>query len=113
MNQLIGQILRMTGLLIELIGVWAVFRRSGDREATQIALPGGKSVPIGWLIVMLGFAIWLTGRIWVAASTPPRRRRQKFADERAWSGEVGRDLAKPGQTFDADDEPQGFDQIKP
>jgi hypothetical protein len=113
MNQVIGQILRMTGLLIELIGVWAVFRFSGDRKATQIALPGGRSAPIGWLIVILGFAIWLTGRIWFSVSTPPRRRREKIDDDNAWSGQVGQDLANPGLTADAADEPQGFDQIKP
>jgi hypothetical protein len=114
MTQVIGQILRMSGLLIELIGVWAVFTGSGDNEARRISLPGGQTAPIGWLVVGLGFAIWLTGRILVSVSAPRRRRFVKtYDDDVAWSGQVGDHLGKPGQLDEPADSHPPIEEVKP
>jgi hypothetical protein len=85
----------MLGLLIELIGIWVVFSAKADNEVHRIPLPGGGTVPVGWLVVGVGFALWLTGRIVVSTSALPRRQRGTFEHDRGWSGQVGEDLPKP------------------
>jgi len=103
----------MTGLLIELVGVWAIFSGRGDKDATRISLPGGRSAPIAWLVVGLGFVLWLTGGVLVSLSRPPRRKRGRIDDQVAWSGHVGDDLAKPAPADDEVETPGRIDEVGP
>jgi hypothetical protein len=113
MNRLIGHILRMIGLLIELIGVWVVFSPKADTDVTRIALPGGKTVPVGWLVVAVGFALWLTGRVMVSATAPAREKRSRTDGEPGWSGQVGDDSPKPGQINDGTESTRPINEIQP
>jgi hypothetical protein len=100
MKSVIGHILRMSGLLTELIGVWAIFTRWGGKDATRISFPGGTTAPIGWLVVALGFVLWFTGSVLLSLSRRPRPKLGRTDDEVTWSGQVGDDIPKPGHTDD-------------
>jgi len=99
MNIVAANIIRMSGLLIEMIGVWAVFRGSGDTDALRISLPGGSTVPVSWLAVGLGFALWLIGTVMVTVSRSPRRKARRTADEIDWPG-IDDELSKPERIDD-------------
>ncbi len=72
MNSNIGHIIRITGLVIEMLGVWAVYRSNGAPDQTGFTLPGGKFVPWTWVPVVVGFVLWLVGTLIITAT---RRRR--------------------------------------
>jgi hypothetical protein len=72
MTTLTGHILRMVGLLIEMLGVWGVYSGGDAKTMAHIPLPGGKTMPLAWLGVGLGFVVWLLGTAMVYSS---RRRR--------------------------------------
>jgi hypothetical protein len=78
-----GPILRLTGLLIEMLGIWAVFQQSRGPEAARWQLPGGSSLPLAWLAVALGFILWLLGTIMVYGSRS--RHRAVPPDEEKWN----------------------------
>jgi len=84
----------MCGLLIEMIGVWAYLTGSGDKESTRISLPGGSTVPVVWLVVGLGFGLWLTGTVLVSLSRPPRRTPERIDEKFAWPGRIDDEVAK-------------------
>jgi len=67
-----GQILRLVGLLIEMLGVLGVVAGRPNFGATRLRLPGGTTVAPAWIAVTLGFLIWLIGTILVVASRPSR-----------------------------------------
>ena len=71
-----AQWLRMIGLLIELVGVVGVVRERGGKEFPQVQVPGGPLVSSAWVAVVLGFVIWLIGRILLASARPSRRETQ-------------------------------------
>jgi hypothetical protein len=73
MTRTTGHLIRYTGLLIEMLGVWGVYNSYGQKDPAGIRLPGGDVVPWTWIVVTLGFAIWLTGTIIVFASRSPKR----------------------------------------
>jgi hypothetical protein len=64
MTYVTGHILRMAGLLLEVLGIWSVYSGSVARTP-QIPLAGGKSLPLPWLGVGLGFALWFVGTVMV------------------------------------------------
>jgi hypothetical protein len=68
-----GQLLRALGLLIEFAGVVGVVRERGGQATLPIRFPGGPVVSAAWVAVVLGFVIWLVGRILLAATRPPSR----------------------------------------
>jgi len=121
MNRIIGHVLRLVGLSIEMVGVWAVLTGRGDKDATRITLPGGSTAPVAWLAVVgLGFVLWLTGRTLLFLSRPRRRKPariddaikrpgrigdeaakpERIDDEIAWLGRIGDEAAKPERTDD-------------
>jgi hypothetical protein len=73
MNRLIGHLIRIVGLFIEMVGVWAVYVGRNDKEPTLVSLPGGRAMPAAWLAVLLGFILWLIGTIIVSLSRTRRR----------------------------------------
>ena len=73
MRKTTGHIIRISGLVIEMLGIWGVFRASGDTDQPRIQLPGGTTIAMAWIAVGLGFVVWLTGTILVYA---PRSRQK-------------------------------------
>ncbi len=68
-----GQLLRLIGLLIEMVGVVGVVRERGGHDVPRVQVPGGPLVSSAWLAVVLGFVIWLVATILLAATRPPHR----------------------------------------
>jgi hypothetical protein len=76
MTRTIGHLVRITGLVIELVGIWALYAGRDDKAPTLVWLPGGRAVPAAWLAVGLGFILWLSGRILLSISREGRRARK-------------------------------------
>ena len=61
-------------LLIEMLGIWGVYRSTGDKDQARLAAsrrhrgPAGRGSPSG-----VGFVLWLTGTILVYASAAKRK----------------------------------------
>ncbi len=68
MTTLRGQLARITGLVVEMLGIWGVFQSSNQPAPRAIALPGGTAVPLAWLAVGFGFILWLTGTFMIVTS---------------------------------------------
>jgi hypothetical protein len=77
MRKTTGHIIRITGLLIEMLGIWGVYNATGAKDQARLELPGGTSIPVAWLAIGLGFVLWLTGTILVYAARSGRRPAQK------------------------------------
>ena len=77
MRKTTGHVIRITGLLIEMLGIWGVYNTTGDKDQARLELPGGTLVPVAWLAIGLGFVLWLTGTILVYAVRSGRRPAQK------------------------------------
>jgi hypothetical protein len=73
MKKRVGQFMRLGGLLVEMLGVVAVMNGSEGKFATKLQLPGFEPVPLAWIGVALGFALWLVGTVLVYSSKPSRR----------------------------------------
>ena len=95
MNRVAAHLIRMGGLLIEMIGVWAVFT---DRGGT-VSLPGGSAAPLAWLALGLGFVLWLAGTVLVMFLRAPRRKPQRIDGEITWSPADDR-LSEPARVDD-------------
>jgi hypothetical protein len=72
MKKVTGQILRLGGLLIEMLGVLGILTGSRDAGAARLRLPGGTLIAPAWIAVALGFLIWLVGTFLVYGSRPSR-----------------------------------------
>ena len=72
MKNVSGQILRLGGLVIELLGVLAVMTGSPDFGAARLPIPGGTTVAPAWILVVVGFVTWLLGTFLVYGSRPSR-----------------------------------------
>ncbi len=68
-----GQLLRLVGLLIEMLGVVGIIRERGGSELPRVPIPGVPAVSAAWFAVVLGFVVWLAATILLAATRPPRR----------------------------------------
>jgi uncharacterized membrane protein len=73
MNRTLGHLIRILGLVIEMLGVWGVFNSTGAKESARLQLPGGNEIPLAWLAVGIGFVLWFTGTIVVYFSRPTRK----------------------------------------
>jgi hypothetical protein len=72
MKQVTGQILRLGGLFIEMLGVLGIVTGNHDVGAARLRLPGGTMVAPAWIAVALGFVIWLLGTFLAYGSRPSR-----------------------------------------
>jgi hypothetical protein len=72
-KSLTGQLLRLGGLIIEMLGVWAVFQGNGDKNPPSLRIPGTAPLPLAWLGVGVGFVLWLAGTALVYAARPSRK----------------------------------------
>jgi hypothetical protein len=73
MRKTTGHIIRICGLLIEMLGIWGVFSATDAKGQARLQLPGGTVVPLAWLAVGLGFVLWLTGTVIVYAARSGRK----------------------------------------
>jgi hypothetical protein len=81
MKKLVGQFMRLGGLLVEMLGVWAVMKGNEGVFATKLHLPGFEPVALAWIGIALGFLLWLVGTVLVYWSRPPRKpSRQEFEE---------------------------------
>jgi len=81
MKKLVGQFMRLGGLLVEMLGVLAVMKGDEGKFATKLHLPGFEPVPLAWIGIALGFVLWLVGTVLVYWSRPSRRAsRQEFEE---------------------------------
>ena len=69
----VGQFMRLGGLIIEMLGVWAVFQGNGDRPPATIQLPGMAPVSLAWIGIGLGFVLWLAGTALVYSARSSRK----------------------------------------
>jgi hypothetical protein len=72
MKKVTGQVLRLGGLLIELLGVMGVASEPAGGGAVRLRLPGGTLVSPAWIAVVLGFVTWLLGTYLLLATRPSR-----------------------------------------
>ena len=70
MRKVIGQVLRLGGLFLELLGVIGVISEPAAVGAVRLRLPGGILVSPGWIAVGLGFVAWLLGTYLLLRSSP-------------------------------------------
>jgi hypothetical protein len=68
----VGRILRMGGLLIEVLGAMAVLAGNSGHAAFRVRIAGGASFLWGWPIAVTGFVIWLVGTATVYRSRSGR-----------------------------------------
>jgi hypothetical protein len=73
MRKTTGHIIRISGLLIEMLGIWGVFNATSDKDQARLQLPGGTVIPLAWLAVGLGFVLWLTGTVLVYTARSRRK----------------------------------------
>ena len=77
MRKTTGHVIRISGLLIEMLGIWGVLNANSAKDQARLELPGGTVVPLAWLAVGLGFVLWLTGTILVYSARSGRKPVQK------------------------------------
>jgi hypothetical protein len=63
-----GQILRMGGLILELVGVITILAGRGS----HVGIPGVGSVHVGWAVVVAGFLLWMGGTALIVGSRSRR-----------------------------------------
>jgi hypothetical protein len=82
MSKNTGHVIRISGLLIEMLGIWGVFTATAENDRAHLQLPGGAVVPLAWIAVGLGFVLWLTGTLLVYKGRPGRKSRRLDEDDR-------------------------------
>jgi hypothetical protein len=71
MTKTTGHIVRMIGMLIEMIGVWGVYQANNSKSPWVIRVPGSSPIFIAWIPVFVGLIIWLAG-VYIVYSYNPR-----------------------------------------
>ncbi len=74
MPRLLGQLMRLGGLLVEMLGVLFVMKGNEGIFATKVHLPNIEPIPVGWVGVALGFVLWLIGTVLVYWPRPSQRK---------------------------------------
>jgi hypothetical protein len=72
-----GQLLRMTGLLLEVIGAVGIL--SGKPEF-RVSLPSGGTLAPAWIVVAIGFVLWMIGTALFYGSRAQARRVRDQSD---------------------------------
>jgi hypothetical protein len=81
MNKTTGHIIRMAGMLIEMIGVWGVYQANNTKSPRVITIPGSGPIFVAWIPVFVGLIIWLTGVFIVYSYKPPVPRPKNPTDD--------------------------------
>jgi hypothetical protein len=84
MTRIHGQILRLVGIFIEMLGILALafWTKSGPDGAP---LPGSITQRTGWAVIVGGFGVWALGN---AVIYWPRGDRGKIADAESRNGDA-------------------------
>jgi hypothetical protein len=75
MKKTLGHLIRILGLVIEMLGVWGVVNSTGAKNSARLQLPGGSEIPSAWLAVGIGFVLWFAGTSLVYFAWPSRKSR--------------------------------------
>ncbi len=81
MNKTTGHIIRMVGMLIEMLGVWGVYQAGNSRDPWVVSIAGAGSMPVAWIAVFLGLIVWLAGVFIVYSNNPFRHKKIRSDDE--------------------------------
>ena len=81
MSKTTGHIIRMIGMLVEMLGVWGVYQASNSKAPWVISISGAGTMPVAWLAVFAGLIIWLAGVFIVYSNNPYRRKKLRSEDE--------------------------------
>jgi hypothetical protein len=72
MKQGVRQIIRLGGLILEMVGLGAVITGHPGLGLGDVRLPDGRTLAPAWIAVGLGFLIWLTGTMLIYGSRRAR-----------------------------------------
>ena len=79
MKKLVGQFMRLAGIVVEMLGVWVVMSGNKGVFDRNVNMPGlVKPIPLPLIAFAVGFALWLVGTVLVYSS---RRSRQSLRPE--------------------------------
>jgi hypothetical protein len=81
MNKTTGHIIRMVGMLIEMLGVWGVYQANHSETPRVMSIGGVGSIPVAWFAVAFGLIIWLAGVFIVYSNKPLRNKKMRLDDE--------------------------------
>jgi hypothetical protein len=81
MNKTTGHIIRMVGMLIEMLGFWGVYQANHSETPWVISIGNAGNIPVAWLAVAFGLFIWLAGVFIVYSNKPLRRKKMRLDDE--------------------------------
>ncbi len=63
-----AQWLRFLGLLIEMTGIVGIVRERAGTQMPRLSIPGGPTVSWTWVVLAIGFVVWLVATIILAAT---------------------------------------------
>jgi hypothetical protein len=66
----LGHWMRFLGLLLEMTGVVGIVHERRGTEMPTLTIPGGPTVSWSWVVIALGFVVWLVATIILAATRP-------------------------------------------
>jgi hypothetical protein len=72
MKQVGGQIFRLGGLILEMVGLGGVMTGHPGLGLADVRVPDGSTLAPAWIAVGLGFLIWLTGTMLIYGSRRAR-----------------------------------------
>ncbi len=81
MSKTTGHIIRMIGMLIEMLGVFGVYHASNSKTPWEISIPGAGKVAAAWLAVLVGLIVWLVGVFIVYSNKPLRQKKMRLDDD--------------------------------
>ncbi len=81
MSKTTGHIIRMTGMLIEMLGLWGVVQTRNSKAPWLISIPGAGSMPVAWLAVFIGLIVWLAGVFIVYSYKPSGTKKTRPGDD--------------------------------
>jgi hypothetical protein len=81
MNKTTGHIIRMIGMVIEMLGVWGVYQASNSNTPWVISIPGAGPIAVAWLAVFVGLIVWLGGVFIVYSNKPFRHKKMRLEDD--------------------------------
>ncbi len=76
-----GHIVRIIGLMTEMLGIWGVYGSNRVLSQPLFTLTDGTVITRSWAAVGVGFVLWLTGTILVYTTRPKRKRRPDSDEE--------------------------------
>jgi hypothetical protein len=81
MTKTTGHIIRMIGMLTEMLGLWGVVQTRNSKSAWLISIPGAGTMPVAWLAVFIGLIVWLVGVFIVYSHKADIRKKTQPGDD--------------------------------